>query len=67
LENKDYEMLGVLEENYSQLENLDIQTLIKIIKALMKKTDELENIERTVEGEVIVQDDEIVEDEEEIL
>lgn len=67
MENKDYEMLGVLEENYSQLENLDIQTLIKIIKALMKKTDELENIERTVEGEVIVQDDEIVEDEEEIL
>ncbi len=67
MENKDYETLGILEENYSQLENLDIQTLIEIIKALRKKTDELENIKRTGEGEVIVQDDEIVEDEEEYL
>ena len=67
MEIRDYEPLEILEKNYFELENLDPQTLIEIIKAQRKKLDKLENIKRTTSGEEIIQDDEIVKDEEEYL
>lgn len=51
----------------SVLSNDPRDKLIEAIKTLRKQIDELKGIQRSPTGELLVQDDEIVEDEEEVL
>lgn len=56
--------LDYTDEELASLEN---DELIEIIKALRKENDDLKGIRRTSEGEIIVSDDEVIQDDEEVI
>ena len=49
------------------LEKVDSEKLLKAIKSAMQEIDELQNIQRTEQGEEVVMDEEIVTDNEQYL
>lgn len=53
--------------SYESLSNLEKDELIEIIQLLHKENDELKKIQRSPEGEVVISDDDVVNDEEETL
>jgi hypothetical protein len=63
----DISELEYLDYSYESLSNLEKDELIEIIQLLRKDNDELKKIQRSPEGEVVISDDDITNDEEEII
>lgn len=56
-----------LDYSYESLSNYEKDDLIEIIQFLHRENDELKNIQRSPEGEPIMTEDEIINDQEEII
>jgi len=67
LDKNEIKLLEMIESNFDIIDTLDHDTLIAIVKAQKKADDESKNIQRSPQGEQIIQDDEVVVDDEEYL
>lgn len=63
----DYSDLENLDYSYEALSNHEKDELIEIIQLLHTENDKLKKIQRSPEGEEVISNDDIVNDEEEII